>query len=243
MDKEQLLEHYFSHDLTPEQVTLFENLLVTDLDFKKQFDFEKDLKRVIKTKQNKNLKIALNRFESDIRETSSGGKKQGYKNWAFAASIVLLVSIGWLGYNNFMRTDYNAMYEENFQNYPNTVFTITRGDTSESLERDAFAAYEAENFQNALDNFDEIPQNDQKPYLDFYKAQSYLHLNKTAEAKKYFIKNIEKGNSFIPESHWYLALTYLKEKDKKHALVELQKLISQYDYNKNKAKVLLNKLK
>lgn len=243
MDKEQLLENYFSHRLTPEQEVLFHDLLERDADFKEQFNFEQDLKRIIKAKENKNLKADLNRFESDIRQKSPAGSKGGYQTWAIAASVIVLVGLGWLGYTNFMGTNYGELYKDNFQEYPNTVYTISRGDTVESLEREAFAAYESGNFQTALNNFDKILPSDQKPYLDFYRALSYLQLNKTEEAKKLFIKSIKNDGAFVPESHWYLALAYLKEKDKENAILQLQELTLHYDFNKEKANALLRELK
>lgn len=242
MDKQQLLENYFLHRLTPKQEKMMGDLLDNDPAFKAQFDFEKELKRVIKNKENKNLKLILNRFESDIREKPVKKPKDGFKLLALAASIVLLFGLGWYGFNNAFGSDYPALYSENFEKYPNTVFAITRSDTIQSLERQAFAAYESGNFQTAIDNFDKIPQNDQMPYLDFYRAQSYLQLEKTEEAKSYFVKNIEHEKVFVPESHWYLALTYLKKKDKTNAILQLQNLTSLYDYNKDKANALLRKL-
>ena len=48
MDKELLLYNYFANQLTEDEQLLFDELLKNDMDFKAQFEFEKDLKRVIK---------------------------------------------------------------------------------------------------------------------------------------------------------------------------------------------------
>ncbi|WP_373516553.1 tol-pal system YbgF family protein, partial [Pricia sp.] len=168
--------------------------------------------------------------------------RRNYPNWAIAASIALLVGFGWLGYHNFFGSNYADLYQENFQEYPNTVYTITRSDAVESIEREGFAAYEAGNYKTAIDNFEKIPPKNQKPYLDFYRAQSYLQIDKTEEAKKLFKTNIRNGSAFVPESHWYLALTYLREKDTENALLQLQALTTRYDYNKEKASTLLQEL-
>lgn len=242
MDKQQLLDNYFSHVLTSEQEKLMRDLLAKDPSFKAQFDFEHDLKKVIKNKEKKNLKDALNRFESEIQAKSIPDSKYGFRLWAVAASVLLVIGLGWYGYQNSISSDYPELYSENFESYPNTVFAITRSDTIQSMERQAFVAYESEHFQTAIDFFEKIPQPDQKSYLDFYKAQAFLQLDDTEKAKSFLIKNIDDGGEFVAESHWYLALTYLKEKDKKNAISELKKLTSLYDYNKDKGNALLRKL-
>ncbi len=244
MEKEQLLYRYFSNDLAPEQEKQFNELLATDSEFKEQFDFEKDLQKVIHNKNAKELKSKLVGFERDISQDTPVRTllRRKTQNWAIAASVALLVGLGWFGYNNFFITDYEDLYDNNFQEYPNTVYAITRGDTVESLERKAFAAYEFGDFAAALADFNKIPDADKQPYLDFYKAQSYLQLGKLAEAKALFEKTISEDTQFAAESHWYLALAYLKEKDKANATLHLKQLISEYDYNTEKANELLDEL-
>jgi len=244
MDKEQLLYRYFSNDLAPEQEEQFNELLATDSEFKEQFNFENDLQKVIRNKNAKELKRKLVDFERDISQNTPVRTlpRRKFQNWAIAASVALLVGLGWFGYNNFLVTDYEDLYNDNFQLYPNTVYAITRGDTVESLERKAFAAYEYGDFEAALADFNKIADTDKQPYLDFYKAQSYLHLGNLVEAKDLFEKTISEDTQFAAESHWYLALAYLKEKDKANAALHLKQLISEYDYNTEKASELLDEL-
>lgn len=244
MDKEQLLYRYFSNDLAPEQEEQLNALLATDSEFKEQFDFEKDLQKAIRNKNAKELKSKLADFEREISQDTSVRSlpRRKTRNLAIAASVALLVGLGWFGYDNFFVMDYDDLYNDNFQEYPNTVYAITRGDTVESLERKAFAAYENGEFEAALSDFNKIPNSDKQPYMDFYKAQSYLQLGKLAEAKEHFEKNIRADGQFAAESHWYLALAFLKEKDKASAVLHLKKLISEYDYNTEKASELLDEL-
>ena len=240
MDKEQLLQQYFANQLTEEQEGLFNELLLSDAEFKAQFDFESDLKRVIKEHEHQQLKAKLVGFEKGFaKEAETRRPKGGFKNWSIAASIALLIGLGWVGYNSLTGTDYEDLYNDNFQTYPNTVYNLTRGDTNESLERDAFAAYEAGDFQRALDNFDKIPAIDQKSYFDFYKAQSLLKLGDTSSAVALLKKIVGSGAEFEAEAQWYLALSYLKAKDEKNAKSALQRLISNYSYNREKAIELL----
>ncbi|MBJ2173232.1 tetratricopeptide repeat protein [Aureibaculum sp. A20] len=241
MDKEALLTNYFSDSLTAEERQLFNQLLENDTKFKEQFEFEKDLKRAIKEKERIQLKAKLQDFETKLKHKSTP-KTSNYKAWAIAASIAILLSVGWFGYDNFIKLDYNELYSENFQQYPNTSYTITRGDTDDSTERQAFVAYETGNYKTAIENFEKLDSN-AKEYIDFYKAQTYLELNKINSAKSLFKKVISDNVEFVAESHWYLALISIKEKDKQSAISYLEQLVTNYDFNKEKAEVLLDHLK
>ncbi len=239
MDKEVLLYNYFSNSLTDEEQQLFDKLLENDVDFKKQFVFERDLKRAIKEKEKGNLKAKLQELESEIKQKTA--PQNNFKIWVIAASFALLLSLGWFGYDNYFKVNYDNLYSNNFQPYPNTAYTITRSNSDDSLERQAFVAYETGNYQIAINNFEKINE-PQKEYFAFYKAQSYLNLNNTKKAKTLFKKVITDNSQFVAESHWYLALIAIKEKDKDNAINYLEKLIENYDFNKEKAKALLDNL-
>jgi len=243
MDKELLLYNYFANQLTDDEQRHFNELLENDLDFKKQFDFETNLKRVIRKNENEDLKIKLVGYENEINaKNKSNHSKWVFKNWSIAASITLLVGLGWLGYYLMSGPNYTKLYAANFQEYPNTVYTITRGEGEETKEREAFVAYESGDYETALRNFAQIPSFDKKEYLDFYRAHSHMNLDELEDAKKDFQKVIAMHKSFVGESYWYLALIYLKEKDRANAVSSLQILATKYEYNKGKVEALLKEL-
>ena len=222
---------------------MFHKLLESDVDFKAQFDFEQNLKRAIKNKENQDLKRKLISFEKDIAtETPKLATKKSYRYLAIAASVLLLIGLAWMGYLDGSSNKYEDLYAANFQEYPNTVFAITRGDAIESVERDAFVAYEGANYQIALENFNKIPDENRAQYLDFYIGQSFLNLNQNQKAKELFKKTIDSRSDFEAEAYWYLALIALKEKDKASAMNYLKELTSKFDYNKNRALELLQEL-
>lgn len=243
MDKEVLLTNYFSNRLTEDERKLFKELLDSDAEFKAQFDFEKNLQSAIKDKENQDLKAKLVSFEEAIvLENPKPATKKRYRYLAIAASIALLMGLAWMGYQDGASSKYEDLYAANFQEYPNTVFTITRSGSEESMERDAFVAYESEKYTNAIEKFNQIPEGTRQPYIDFYLAQSYLNVGENELAKEYFNKMITNGETFVAESHWYLALIALKEKDKSIAISELQKLTDNFEYNKEKAMAILKEL-
>lgn len=252
MNNQELLYHYFSKSLTAEQEKVFENLLENDTEFKAQFLFEKNLKEVIKSNEIDTLKSKLKGFEKDISNTTRIEKLNteitkpnnsifNYKNYAIAASIALLM--GWFGYNSFLGTNYSGMYDDNFSTYPNTAYTITRGDTENSLEREAFVAYESKDYKTVIEKLNAVPAEANKEYFNFYKAQAYLNIEDSKNAKVLFSEVVANNKSFVAESTWYLALISLKKENKNEAITYLEVLVANYDYNKEKAQALLKELK
>lgn len=243
MNKEVLLTKHFSNSLTRAEEKLFNELIETDSDFKEQYDFEQNLKRAIKDKKSQELKVKLVSFEEGIKEESpKTTSKSGFRNWSIAASIALIFGLGWMGYNSFLKTDYDDLYTANFQEYPNTVYTITRSDANESLEREAFVAYESGGYQKAIINFKELQADGAKGYIDFYLAQSYLGIKNNSMAIKLFEKVIEEQSGLEAEASWYMALVHVREGDKTNATSVLEHHIKTYDYNKEKAVGLLSEL-
>lgn len=243
MDKELLLASYFSNRLSEDEEKMFNEFLESDADFKKQFDFEQNLKRAIKNKESQDLKTKLVSFEKEIvLETPPSSSKKSYRYLAIAASIVLLFGLAWMGYVDGSSSKFEDLYAANFQEYPNTVFTITRSDSNESVERQAFVAYESGDYITAIERFNQMPNNKEKSYIDFYRAHSYLNSAAYEKAKEHFKKIIAKEDEFVGESHWYLTMIAIKEEDKKSAIAELKKLTTGYDYNKEKALELLKNL-
>lgn len=243
MDKELLLYKYFANNLSKEEEQLFNELLESDIEFKAQFNFEKDLKQAITNKENQKLKSKLVGFEKEIqKENPISTTKKAYRFLAIAASIAMLIGFAWMGYKDGSSSYYEDLYAANFQEYPNTAFTITRGDINESIEREAFVAYESKDYKQAVKKFQEISAVNKPSYIDFYLAQSFLKLEKGDKAKELLQTVIANQNEFVAESHWYLALIAIKEKEVETAKAELKLLTKEFDYNKEKATELLDKL-
>lgn len=244
MDKEQLLYNYFANQLTPEQEKMFGQLLETDSEFKEQFDFENDLKQVIRNEEAQDLKSKLVRFEKEVQKERPADKPiWGYRKWALAASIALVIGLGWIGYNAFSGPDYGGLYEDNFQEYPNTVYAITRGEqTEDSLKRKAFVAYETDNTSEAISLFTELKQTKNTETVNFYLAQSYLKVNEAKRAIDLFDQVIDFNGEFLPQALWYRSLCYLKLKEREKAMESLETLVEDGRYKKPEAMELLDEL-
>ena len=244
MEKETLLYRFFSGQLSAEERLQFDELVATDTEFATQFEFERNLQKVVTAPKNQALKAQLKGFEKEIATTSIHHKlpRKRYTNWAIAASIVLLVGASWFGYRSFTGVDYNNLYQENFETYPNTAYTITRSQENISIKRKAFAAYETGNYKIALDYFKTLSDSEELDYIDFYAALSHLNIGDSKSAIPFLEKTIAGNSNYVAEAHWYIVLAYLKQEKRKKALLYLKELGNTYSYKNKEAKALLKEL-
>lgn len=244
MDKDLLIDNYFSNSLTDGQEKELNKLLETDLDFKERFEFEQDLMRASELREHRDVKQMLVGFEKDISKSEKEMPTIGrFRNWSIAASIVLLMGLGWIGYNSFLGTDYPGLYDANYVEYPSTVHSISRGENDAlPLEQQAFEAYDADDNAKAISLFTALKSTKNPDYADFYLAQTYLKLGEFEKSGTLFKNVITDKNEFEPEARWYLALTYLKTEEKENVIRTLNEVVADGRYNKMEAQALLEKL-
>ncbi len=240
MDNKELIQRHFLNELSDQEEQDFKELLKNDKDFKQEFTFQENLKKVIKVEERSRLKAKLNKFEQGINQDNVSFAR--WNPWMVAASAILLIAAGWLSYSTLFNTNYDNLYAANYKEYPNTVYAITRGDSIETLERKAFAAYDSGDYVHAINYFKNLTKNDNLDYVDFYLAQVYLKSDSIQKSIVLFKKVIGSNKQFVEESNWYLALAYLKLEDINNATKHLKMTVAKYGYMKEEAKALLEVL-
>ena len=238
MRTEDWIDGYFLNELTPEENTEFERMLSADDDFRKEFEFQKDLVLAVRSHEKDILKSKLRNHEQALKE----GKKTNWSKWLVAASILILMGTAGLLYSSLSRPDYNELYAQNYEIYPNTEFNITRSESNPSPEYNAFVAYESGNYQNAILIFSELQKAKSSEYIKFYLAQSYLAINENEKALSRFEEIIENNKDFVGESYWFAALSALKLNNKDLVKKYLNYLIANDGYKSRQAKLLLKDL-
>ncbi len=228
-----LIDKYFENNLTPKEQLLFNDLLHSDEEFKSEFVFQKDLKKVISITQTENLKSTLQNFEKNINNKSKVLFLP--KKWLVAASIILLVGFGFWFINNSYFPSNEQLYTQNFEPYRNIVQPVVRGESINSIEYKAFVAYENKNYHKAINLYNSVDNTD-ADYIQFYKAMCYLSLNKTNEAINLLLPVATSSNkstsdkNFDELSNWYLGLAYLKNGENEKALSQFS-LIANHPTN------------
>ncbi len=244
-EQEELIEKYFSNSLSGEEAVLFEKLLQNDPDFKEEFLFQKDLKKALELQERSEIASGLHELEKSFEVK----KSKPLKKWLLAASIALVIGLGYTVYHNYKIRQPEYLFATHFEAYRNVVKPIERGAPSEDLESKAFSAYENGAYYKAINLFNSILPKDQE-YIQFYKGVSFLALNKNTEAIELLLpiatKPDDKDAKFQwnAKANWYLGLAYLGDG-------QIEKAISQFlvvvnnpacDYKKEEAKAILEKL-
>lgn len=211
MNKIDLIDKYFSKSLNPKEQLNFNELLHSDEKFKKEFDFQKDLQKVIYRNQRSDLKKILQNFEQD---KPVGKLFNLSKKLLVAASILLILGLGFV----FLKSNYypspDKLFVQNYEPYRNIVQPVERGKHSNTIEHSAFVAYENGDYHKAINLFNSVP-NKNLQYIQFYKSMCYMSLNRTNDAIILLKQITDSGDNFSSENNfkelanWYLALAYL----------------------------------
>ncbi len=243
----ELIDKYFSNSLNPKEQLLFNDLLQSDKDFKKEFIFQKDLKKIISIQQQKDLKSTLQQFEENVQKKSTVLFIP--KKWLVAASLALLIGLGFWFVKNHYFISSEQLFSQHFEPYRNIVRPIERGENENSLEFKAFVAYEGGNYYKSINLFNSV-DNSEDTYILFYKAMSYLEVNKTSEAINILLpiatsKNYKESDlNFDELANWYLGLAYLKMNENNKAISQFSLIVNHptNTFKKEEATKILNAL-
>jgi tetratricopeptide (TPR) repeat protein len=229
MKNHDLIDRYFENSLSPKEQKLFNDLLQNNSEFLTEFEFQKDLKKIIAVKQQEDLKSTLIQIEK--RSQKNSRLMLIPKKWVVAASFLILTSLGIWGIQSKYFPSNEAIYADYFEPSRNIVQPIVRGENLNTIEYRAFVAYEAQNYHKAINLFNSVKNPDQV-YIDFYKGICFLAINKPEESIDLLkpvshtndLNNKHKG--FNKKAKWYLSLAYVKINDNQNAIKELTEIIN-----------------
>ena len=235
-DKFLVFEQYLAGELLGEELTKFENLLQTDIDFNESFNLYKETHTLLES--NFKNKKEQQEFENNLKKISGKYFKKtrsiGSKKWYYsvAASIALLISV-YLFYPNT-----ELSYEE-YVEYPNVNFTV-RGNENTTL-LDAQKAFNNKDFDTASKLFSEtLKKDNENTELKLYKGFSLIEINQFQEAT-ILLKPIATGSSsYKYTAIWYLALSNLKQEKYSECKELLTQLPTEFTQYKKAQKLLKN---
>ncbi|CAL2088999.1 tetratricopeptide repeat protein [Tenacibaculum sp. 190524A05c] len=240
MDKFSLIEKYFEGTLSVSEQEEFDKFLDTDVEFKKEFEFQKDVQNAIRKNTKLDLKEELKALE---KESFPRKDKKKYSQYLkIAASVVVLLSVGIHFLLNSNTVNSEAIYEEHFAPFENVVRPIVRGEESEDKEFKAFLSYEQQAYKKALVLFDELYSKSKKTHLLLYKANCLLQLNNTEQAIESLEDYLKTENAYADKAHWYLGLSNLKLGNTEKAKENFKQLQELGTYKKNTVDEILNEL-
>lgn len=237
-----LIEKYFSNRLTEAELKMFKTLYSSDIEFKKEVEFLKNIKTVSEKEEDAQFKDQLNTYESEF---SSKGKvllKKWIKPLVAVAAILLIAFCIQFFWNREINEE--TLFSNYFEPSKNVSAPIVRSEDEQNIMTNAFIIYSEKEYENALSLFEKAYAFNKNSELLFYEGNALLALGKTNDAITKFEQHLMFSDILTNRSHWYLALAYLKNKDLELSKNELNALIDSGDAFKTKeAKSLLKKLK
>ena len=248
MNNFKLIDKFFGNSLTSKEQSSFNDLLQSDEEFKKEFLFQQDLKKVIAINRRDELKVELEQFRKEYQGKSKS--RFLFNNWLIAASIALLVGFGiWFVKDSYFPSN-EQLYVQNFEPYRNIVQPVVRGEDPNTIEHSAFVAYENKDYHKAINLFNSVASPN-KIHFQFYKAMCFLSLNKTDDAIQTLLpiataKEIESSSKkFTKMANWYLGLAYLKNDNLDKALSQFSIVANHPDhtFKKEEAKKIITFIK
>lgn len=235
MNKEELIEQYFSGQISKEDFLQLEILLEEDGEFKKDFYAQLEIQQTITQEKNALLKERFNQL--DQKSTSKS------KWYLYAAAITVLIAIASFFYNS--QPDYQDLYAENFEVYPNVIAPTVRGNEVPKKDKMqlAFNYYDNKNYAKAAELFKTLYKETGEDYAFFYRSVSLMAEGKTNKA----ITILEQHNWNEPENYltitqWYVGLGYLKLGNMEKATLHLKKVTVSGKPLAKQAKEILQKL-
>lgn len=237
MEKEHLKRKYFQEGLNSEEQVFLDSLLERDPEFREEFEFEKDLAQMLKSREITRQKAKLQQLEEEL-ESPLSARRPRMHYLAIAATVVLLLGLGWyISISNSM----NSLYDEFYEVYPNQEITITRNQDDSDKVR-AFSAYEAGDYTQAISHFRLLSDTEAGQYRDFYIGLSYLAMARPEQAVEFLQKAVSDGGEYQGIAKWYLSLAYLKKGEKEDASTLLREIANEGGEKATAAQELLAKL-
>ena len=231
-------ENYLNDELSIEEKVNFEEKLQNDSKFKSDFNLYKETTSFIENKFDsktidfkENLKSISKGHFSENKEDKSRVINFKPLYYAIAASVVIAFGTWFMMQGNPEYGDFNQ--------HENAYFT-ERGSVIKNLKA-AQNAFNEKNYKLAIENFEIVLKEYDKPEVRFFYGISLLEESQFADAESNFT-NLQKGTSIYKDkATWYLALSKLKQ----NQLEECKNYIKQIpedaeDYTK--AQKLLDKL-
>lgn len=236
MNKSELIDRYIQKKATAGEMEKIKQLMEEDADFKKEVIFQLELQKAVKMEESQKLKLHLQSLER--KKTM---KRFIPELWKVAAVFIVGLGLFW-----FFNTtnDYEKIYKNNFEPYPNIVAPTVRDfNNSESNIEEAFRHYDNRDYAKAAATFKIVYDEQKIGYANFYYGVSLMADHQVENA----VIALENPDWIIPERYqyqtdWYLALGFLEIKNKEKAITYLEKVIKGNGARTSQAKKILSEI-
>lgn len=244
--KFDLIEKYLLHEMSVGEIKKFERLLQEDADLRRELSLRKRIDEAISEDDIMDLRESLNEITS-IKNGNSliNFIERRKKVLSIAATIVIIISLSLKFLFPYSQSS-DKIFDSYYTTYPAlaNMRSISNNEQSENFLNRAFEFYENKDFKRASEGFKKVLNMDDRSFIArFYIALCEFEENNLIESEKYFTFLIQNNDHlFWEQSHWYLAMLYLKQDNNEKAKLVFEKIIVEEMVYKTKAKRILRKL-
>ena len=196
--------------------------------------FEGEVSEMIRLEKHRELLGEIRDFEKEEKEQRIKSHQIGWHWWEMAASIALLLGVGWFTFQPSEPTIHEKLFAEYFEPYP--AIGNSRGESHSEFKESAFENYLVEDYEAAIPKFKFLSERGDSLSL-FYLGVAQLGKKDSRKATQTFLKFQKEFAFFEDEVNWYLGLAYLMESDHDKAKSQLKK-ISNHFKSKQKNKLI-----
>jgi hypothetical protein len=160
-----------------------------------------------------------------------------------ATAAIILISLStWFFLSDSQPTSNEALYAAYFEPFDSPGSGLTRSTDDEmTLKAKAYRAYDSKNYEEAAKLFTAVLQEKDDAIVQLCLGNTWLALDKPAEAEKVFQHILENHGDLVTQAKWYLAMTFLRQEKIERTKATLWEISDSSTYGKE-AKELLKKL-
>ena len=241
-----LLNDYFNGLLAPDDAQAVEARAATDAEFGEEFALRQEMEAYPRrAAHRKSFTDTLTAVEMDFFQEKASKTPEtrpamtarvSRMRWlAAAAALVLLAVAVW-----FLRTPEPVEYNQYAQHIP---LSLTLRGVADQAASEAESAFNEKNYPAAFAALDRLlVEQPTNLTAQLYKGICLVELDRTAEARAVLVPIANDTSALRIEAAWYVALSYLKEKNTAMCRSELSK-IPPGDMRYEQAQALLKKLR
>jgi len=238
-----LLNNYFNGLLSSEEARDVEARAASDPVFMEEFTLRKEMEAFPRKEAERaafmaTLKtIRAEYLEEKVAETPRIiVARNNVRQWlALAASVTLLAAAIW-----FFTRPGMPNYEQYAQHTP---LSLTVMGETEQAKTEAETAFNQRDYVKALASLDQVLRTEPDNLkVTYYRGICLLELGRAAEARAVFEPLVTGNSAFQEDAIWYVALSYLQEKNMASCKIELTKIKSGEAHYKE-AQEILERLK
>jgi hypothetical protein len=196
---------------------------------------DNNLEEFIQTLRKVHVAYKKSEFESSHKagvNFSLPARSSRFRRWYKVAAFVLAI-LGLIfamhHIINQKTTKNEKLFSQYYSPYNLNANYRSAGENNKSLQK-AYDAYAKKDFRLANEYFNKLDELNSS--VLFYKAISYIECGKLDQAADCLEKELKNSESiFKAQSHWYLALTFLKLNQSENACTHLKWLVKNIQYN------------